>query len=255
MENLHLKNLKDQDIKHFELYIKNQLNNITEPKQTATNIVNQLYKNFENVIYQSLTTNYIDNIIYELKKLLSKKDINKNALITLLIIHYSNFKNDEENQDTNIKLKKTVTLSLYLEALFINILELLIEEHIFNKTFNKEQKRIIQEKLEKFYNTNNEEMYLPTFYSYISTYDFKSTNSIFKNSQNNKEIISKSQYENLTNNLDRLYYLINDNLFYRFNKKYLEKLNFYVEEVISDITLHITNNIDILIKYFYKIEK
>lgn len=32
MENLHLKNLKDQDIKHFELYIKNQLNNITEPK-------------------------------------------------------------------------------------------------------------------------------------------------------------------------------------------------------------------------------
>ena len=25
MENLHLKNLKDQDIKHFELYIKNQL--------------------------------------------------------------------------------------------------------------------------------------------------------------------------------------------------------------------------------------
>ena len=67
MENLHLKNLKDQDIKHFELYIKNQLNNITEPKQTATNIINQLYKNFENVIYQSLTENYIDNIIYELK--------------------------------------------------------------------------------------------------------------------------------------------------------------------------------------------
>lgn len=106
MENLHLKNLKDQDIKHFELYVKNQLKNITEPKQTATNIINQLYKNFENVIYQSLTTNYIDNIIYELKKLLSKKDINKNALITLLTIHYSNFKNDENNQDTNIKLKK-----------------------------------------------------------------------------------------------------------------------------------------------------
>lgn len=97
-------------------------------------------------------------------------------------------------------------------------------------------------------------MYLPTFYSYISTYDFKSTNSIFKNSQNNKEIILKSQYENLTNNLDRLYYLINDNLFYRFNKKYLDKLNFHVEEVISDITFSITNNIDILIKYFYKIE-
>lgn len=122
MENLHLKNLKDQDIKYFELYIKNQLNNITEPKQTATNIINQLYKNFENVIYQSLTENYIDNIIYELRKLLSKKDINKNALITLLTIHYSNFKNDEENQDTNIKLKKTITLSLHLEALFINIL-------------------------------------------------------------------------------------------------------------------------------------
>lgn len=106
MENLHLKNLKDQDIKHFELYVKNQLNNITEPKQTATNIVNQLYKNFENLLYQSLTKNYIDNIIYELRKLLSKKDINKNALITLLMIHYSNFKNDENNQDTNIKLKK-----------------------------------------------------------------------------------------------------------------------------------------------------
>ena len=160
MENLHLKNLKDQDIKHFELYIKNQLNNITEPKQTATNIVNQLYKSFENVIYQSLTKNYIDNIIYELRKLLSKKDINKNALITLLIIHYSNFKNDENNQDTNIKLKKTVTLLLQLEAFFINILELLIEEHIFNKAFNKEQKRIIQEKLEKFYNEKIEEMYL-----------------------------------------------------------------------------------------------
>lgn len=29
MENLHLKNLKDQDIKYFELYIKNQLKNIT----------------------------------------------------------------------------------------------------------------------------------------------------------------------------------------------------------------------------------
>lgn len=254
MENLHLKNLKDQDIKHFELYIKNQLNNITEPKQTATNIVNQLYKNFENVIYQSLTTNYIDNIIYELRKLLSKKDINKNALITLLMIHYSNFKNDKENQDTNIKLKKTATLSLQLEAFFINILELLIEEHIFNKAFNKEQKRIIQEKIKEFYNTNNEEMYLPTFYSYISTNNIKSTNSIFKKSQNNKEIISESQYESLTNNLDRLYYLINDNLFYRFNKKYLDKLNFHVEEVISDITLRITNNIDILIKYFYKIE-
>lgn len=254
MENLHLKNLKDQDIKHFELYVKNQLKNITEPKQTATNIINQLYKNFENVIYQSLTTNYIDNIIYELKKLLSKKDINKNALITLLTIHYSNFKNDENNQDTNIKLKKTVTLSLYLEAFFIKILELLIEEHIFNKAFNKEQKRIIQEKLEKFYNEKIEEMYLPTFYSYISTYDFKSTNSIFINSQNNKEIISKSQYENLTDNLDKLYYSINDTLFYRFNKKHLEKLNFHVEEVISDITLRITNNIDILIKYFYKIE-
>lgn len=254
MENLHLKNLKDQDIKHFELYVKNQLKNITEPKQTATNIINQLYKNFENVIYQSLTTNYIDNIIYELKKLLSKKDINKNALITLLTIHYSNFKNDENNQDTNIKLKKTVTLSLYLEAFFINILELLIEEHIFNKAFNKEQKRIIQEKLEKFYNEKIEEMYLPTFYSYISTYDFKSTNSIFINSQNNKEIISKSQYENLTDNLDKLYYSINNTLFYRFNKKYLDKLNFHVEEVISDITLRITNNIDILIKYFYKIE-
>lgn len=254
MENLHLKNLKDQDIKYFELYIKNQLNNITEPKQTATNIINQLYKNFENVIYQSLTENYIDNIIYELRKLLSKKDINKNALITLLTIHYSNFKNDEENQDTNIKLKKTITLSLHLEALFINILELLIEEHIFNKAFNKEQKRIIQEKLEKFYNEKIEEMYLPTFYSYISTYDFKSTNSIFINSQNNKKIISESQYENLNDNLDKLYYSINDSLFYRFNKKHLEKLNFHVEEVISDITFNITNNIDILIKYFYKIE-
>ena len=219
MENLHLKNLKDQDIKHFELYIKNQLNNITEPKQTATNIVNQLYKSFENVIYQSLTTNYIDNIIYEFRKLLSKKDINKNALITRLMIHYSNFKNNEKNQDTNIKLKKTVTLSLHLEAFFINILELLIEEHIFNKAFNKEQKRIIQEKLEKFYNTNNEEMYLPTFYSYISTYDFKSTISIFKYSHNNKEIISKSQYENLTDNLDKLYYSIND------SSKYIDKIS------------------------------
>lgn len=254
MENLHLKNLKDQDIKHFELYIKKQLNNITEPKQTATNIVNQLYKSFENVIYQSLTTNYIDNIIYELRKLVSKKDINKNAVITLLMIHYSNFKNDENNQDTNIKLKKTVTLSLQLETFFINILELLIEEHILNKTFNKKQKKIIQEKLEQFYNSNTEEMYLPTFYYYIPTYDFQSTNSIFKNSQNNKEIISKSQYENLTNNLDKLYYSINDTLFYRFNKKHLEKLNFHVEEVISDITFSITNNIDILIKYFYKIE-
>ena len=219
MENLHLKNLKDQDIKHFELYIKNQLNNITEPKQTATNIINQLYKNFENIIFQSLTENYIDNIIYELRKLLSKKDINKNALITLLMIHYSNFKNDENNQDTNIKLKQTITLSLHLEAFFINILELLIEEHIFNKTFNKEQKKIIQEKLEKFYNTNNEEMYLPTFYSYISTNNIKSTNSIFKNSQNNKEIISKSQYENLTDNLDKLYYSIND------SSKYIDKIS------------------------------
>lgn len=118
MENLHLKNLKDQDIKYFELYIKNQLKNITEPKQTATNIINQLYKNFENVIYQSLTKNYIDNIIYELRKLLSKKDINKNALITLLIIHYSNFKNDENNQDTNIKLKKNCNIITTVRSIF-----------------------------------------------------------------------------------------------------------------------------------------
>ena len=253
MENLHLKNLKDQELKQSELYVKNPLNNITEPKQTANNILNHIYNN-SNIDISEQTSNYKDNIIYEFKKLLSKKDINKYAIIILLLRHYSNIKNDTINQNARIKLKKTVTLSLYLEALFINILELLIEEHIFNKAFNKEQKRIIQEKLEKFYNTNNEEIYLPTFHSYITTYNFQSTNSIFKNSQNNKETISKEQYENLTDNLNKLYYSINDNLFYRFNKKHLEKLNFHVEEVISDITFRITNNIDILIKYFYKIE-
>ena len=251
MENLHLKNLKDQELKQFELYVKNQLNNITEPKKTVNNILNHIYNN-SNIDISKQTSNYKNNIIYEFRKLLTKKDINKYALTKLLTTHYYAIKNDTINQNTSIKLKKIVTLPRYLEAFYINILELLIEEHILNKTFNKKQKKIIQEKLEQFYNSNTEEMYLPTFYYYIPTYDFQSTNSIFKNSQNNKETISKEQYETILDNIDELRHSINDTLFYNFKKS---NLPFHTEEITYNISLRITLTIDILIKYFYKIEK
>lgn len=251
MENLHLKNLKNQELKQFELYVKNQLNNITEPKQTANNILNHIYNN-SNIDISEQTSNYKNNIIYEFRKLLTKKDINKYALTKLLTTHYYAIKNDTINQNTSIKLKKIVTLPRYLEAFYINILELLIEEHILNKTFNKKQKKIIQEKLEQFYNSNTEEMYLPTFYYYIPTYDFQSTHSIFKNSQNNKETISKEQYETILDNIDELRHSINDTLFYNFKKS---NLPFHTEEITYNISLRITLTIDILIKYFYEIEK